>query len=66
MNGYELARRLRKLPGGDQATLVAITGYGQQTDQATAMYAGFDRYFVKPVDSSGLFDLLARVAEQDR
>ena len=66
MNGYELARRLRKLPGGDAATLVAITGYGQQADQATAMVAGFDRYFVKPVDSVGLFELLARVAERGR
>jgi CheY-like chemotaxis protein len=64
MNGYELARRLRKLPGGQDATLVAITGYGQESDQATAMYAGFDRYFVKPVEPAGLFELLARVAER--
>jgi signal transduction histidine kinase len=64
MNGYELARRLRKLPGGQDATLVAITGYGQESDQATAMYAGFDRYFVKPVEPAGLYELLARVAER--
>ncbi|HEX8786150.1 MAG TPA: ATP-binding protein, partial [Telluria sp.] len=64
MNGYELARRLRKLPGGQDATLVAITGYGQQSDQASAMYAGFDRYFVKPVEPAGLFELLNRVAER--
>jgi CheY-like chemotaxis protein len=64
MNGYELARRLRKLPGAQEATLVAITGYGQEADQASAMYAGFDRYFVKPVEPAGLFELLARVAER--
>jgi CheY-like chemotaxis protein len=62
MNGYELARRLRKLPGCGEATLVAITGYGQQSDQASAAYAGFDSYFVKPVDPAGLFALLDRVA----
>ena len=62
MNGYELARRLRALPGCADATLVAITGYGQQTDQASAAYAGFDSYFVKPVDPTGLFALLDRVA----
>jgi signal transduction histidine kinase/ActR/RegA family two-component response regulator len=62
MNGYELARRLRKLPGCGEATLVAITGYGQQSDQASAAYAGFDSYFVKPVDQAGLFALLDRVA----
>ena len=44
------------------ATLVAITGYGQQADQASATYAGFDSYFVKPVDPTGLFALLDRVA----
>jgi signal transduction histidine kinase len=64
MNGYELARRLRKLPGCGDATLVAITGYGQQSDQASAAYAGFDSYFVKPVDPAGLFALLDRVAQR--
>jgi signal transduction histidine kinase/ActR/RegA family two-component response regulator len=64
MNGYELARRLRGLPNGDRATLVAITGYGQQSDQAEAVAAGFDRYFVKPVEPASLFELLARVAAQ--
>jgi signal transduction histidine kinase/BarA-like signal transduction histidine kinase len=64
MNGYELARRLRKLPGCCDATLVAITGYGQQSDQASAAYAGFDSYFVKPVDPAGLFALLDRVAQR--
>jgi signal transduction histidine kinase/BarA-like signal transduction histidine kinase len=62
MNGYELARRLRKLPACADATLVAITGYGQQSDQASAAFAGFDSYFVKPVDPAGLFALLDQVA----
>ncbi len=62
MSGYELARRLRKLPGAMLATLAAITGYGQQSDQDNAMYAGFDAYFVKPVDAEALFALLERVA----
>jgi signal transduction histidine kinase/CheY-like chemotaxis protein len=62
MNGYELARRLRKVPGAEQATLAAITGYGQQSDQASAAYAGFDSYFVKPVDADRLFALLGQVA----
>jgi signal transduction histidine kinase len=64
MNGYELARRLRKLPGCRDATLVAITGYGQQSDQTSAAYAGFDSYFVKPVDPAGLFALLDRVTSR--
>jgi CheY-like chemotaxis protein len=59
MSGYELARGLRKLPAFAAATLVAITGYGQQSDQDSAAFAGFDAYFVKPVDSTQLFALLA-------
>jgi len=62
MSGYELARRLRKLPGARDALLVAITGYGRQSDQGTAAGAGFDRYFVKPVDPAGLFRLLGERA----
>jgi signal transduction histidine kinase len=47
MDGYELARRLREqLP---EVKLVAITGYGQQSDMDNAKAAGFDRHLVKPV-----------------
>jgi len=63
MSGYELARRLRKLPGVEHALLVAITGYGQQSDHASATGAGFDHYFVKPVAADALFALLAQTAE---
>jgi len=62
MSGYELARRLRKLPGAEGALLVAITGYGRQSDQGSAAGAGFDHYFVKPVDPGSLFALLAERA----
>jgi len=62
MSGYELARRLRKLPGAERALLVAITGYGRQSDQGSAAGAGFDHYFVKPVDPGSLFALLAERA----
>jgi signal transduction histidine kinase/ActR/RegA family two-component response regulator len=66
MSGYELARRLRKLPGAGEALLVAITGYGRQSDQGSADGAGFDHYFVKPVDPAGLFGVLARRAQVNR
>jgi len=62
MSGYELARRLRALPSACAAVLAAITGYGQHADQAHAEEAGFDRYFVKPVEPGDLFALLAHVA----
>ncbi|MES2898846.1 MAG: response regulator [Pseudomonadota bacterium] len=50
MSGYEVARRLRLLPGLERATLIALTGYGQQRDRDLAHDAGFDHHMVKPVD----------------
>jgi signal transduction histidine kinase len=61
MSGVELARRLRKLPGLEDAALMAITGYGQKSDRHDAEAAGFDRYFVKPVDAEELIAALAGV-----
>jgi CheY-like chemotaxis protein len=64
MSGVELARRLRKLPGNEGAVLMAITGYGQQSDRIDAEEAGFDRYFVKPVDAEELIAALAGVVRR--
>jgi signal transduction histidine kinase len=61
MSGVELARRLRKLPGLEGAALMAITGYGQKSDRHDAEAAGFDHYFVKPVDAEELIAALAGV-----
>ena len=48
MDGYELARRLRALPGGESLVLVAVTGYGQREDRSKALAAGFDAHLTKP------------------
>jgi CheY-like chemotaxis protein len=49
MDGYELARQLRKAHN-TELRLVAVTGYGQESDRARAFEAGFDAHLVKPVD----------------
>ena len=59
MNGYELARQLRANPATQRAVLIALTGYGQDSDRAMGKAAGFDHYFVKPVDQYQLVQLLA-------
>ncbi|MBK4737244.1 response regulator [Noviherbaspirillum sp. DKR-6] len=58
MDGHELARRLRALPGMEDAMLIALTGYGQERDRDESRAAGFDHHFVKPVDSIALLRLL--------
>ena len=50
MDGFELATRLRTQPRFANATLIALTGYGQPADRIKGKEAGFDHYFVKPVN----------------
>ncbi len=50
MDGYEVARRLRTLPGCAQTRLIALTGYGQESDHDRSRRAGFEDHLVKPVD----------------
>ena len=57
MDGNELARGLRSTQG-PKILLVATTGYGQENDRANALAAGFDHYFVKPVDTKEIIALL--------
>ncbi len=58
MDGNALARRLRANPRTQGCLLVAITGYGQDSDCHDSSEAGFDHHFIKPVDSHKLLALL--------
>jgi CheY-like chemotaxis protein len=64
MNGYELARRLRQVPGGEELLLVAVTGYGHEEARDRSKAAGFNHHLVKPVDPDQLLDLLAGIGRQ--
>lgn len=61
MDGVELARRLKSDPETARAVLIAVTGYGQTYDRDHALAAGFNFYFVKPVETSKLVTLLSRI-----
>jgi PAS domain S-box-containing protein len=58
LNGYEVARRVRKGSLGRAMTLVAVTGWGQDSDKARALAAGFNHHFTKPVEPQRLSALL--------
>jgi signal transduction histidine kinase/ActR/RegA family two-component response regulator len=58
MSGLELARALRSRANGASLRLIALTGYGRAQDEASARAAGFDAFFVKPVDIPTLLDAL--------
>ncbi|HEX3129232.1 MAG TPA: PAS domain S-box protein [Thermoanaerobaculia bacterium] len=59
MDGYQVAGALRALPELHGALLVALTGYGQETDRRRTAAAGFDHHLVKPVDLEELKRLVA-------
>ncbi|MFZ0678880.1 hybrid sensor histidine kinase/response regulator, partial [Candidatus Binatus sp.] len=60
IDGYEVARRIRMLPNAKTMMLVALTGYGQETDKQRALSAGFDEHLIKPVKIERLQALLNR------
>jgi CheY-like chemotaxis protein len=60
MNGYEAARRIRELRLPHDIVLIALTGWGQYADKASAAEAGFDFHFVKPLQIEDLIACLAK------
>ncbi len=58
MTGYEVAQRLRDVPGLERALLVAVTGYGQREDRRRTREAGFEHHLVKPVEPEKLRELI--------
>lgn len=62
MDGYAVARALRGERQTDRATLIALTGYGQDEFVQRAHEAGFDRHMTKPVDLSELEKELGRLS----
>lgn len=60
-DGYALAQRMRADPRAVQAKLVALTGYGSDSDRARALGASFDEHLVKPVAADKLFALVQQM-----
>lgn len=60
VDGYQLAGLIRQQPEGQGLTLVALTGYGQESDRARALAARFDEHLVKPVGIECLTEVLQR------
>jgi CheY-like chemotaxis protein len=59
LNGYDVARRIRQQPWGQDALLIALTGWGNDEDRRLSQEAGFNFHTVKPVDLPALEELLA-------
>ncbi len=59
LDGYEVARRVRQQIPAGELRLVALTGYGQDSDHELVMRAGFDTHLVKPLNHARLEKILA-------
>jgi len=62
MSGHEVARRLRVAPWGQDMRLIAVTGWGHESDRAKSLEAGFDAHLTKPIDPEMLLRHIARAA----
>jgi two-component system CheB/CheR fusion protein len=61
MDGFELARQIRKDARLGRTCLIALTGYGQPSDRAASKQAGFDAHLVKPVRAEELLGMLDKL-----
>ena len=58
MDGYEVARSIRRQLTDYKPRLIAMTGYGQASDRAAAFEAGFDAHIVKPASADKILRAL--------
>ena len=58
MNGFEVARRMRQIPGCAAIPIIAVSGYARETDREETRKAGFTEHLAKPVDVARLEQLL--------
>jgi len=62
LNGLEVAQRIRQQPALQHIVLVALTGYGQESDRQHSQEAGFDHHMVKPADFEKVLQILTDVS----
>jgi len=65
IDGYEVARRLRRSTRR-HVRLVAVTGYGADSDRRHSREAGFDEHVVKPVMPETVAGIIERARQASR
>ena len=62
MDGYELAVTSPRPSRARELQLIAVTGYGQESDRRKTRDAGFHHHLVKPVDVQAIVAVVTEVA----
>jgi CheY-like chemotaxis protein len=60
LNGYNLARKIRESEANGKMLLIALSGLGQPEDKSSAIEAGFDQHFTKPIEMNTLLRVLGQ------
>ena len=58
MSGHEVAREIRQTPWGGTTTIIAVSGWGEESDRKQSREAGFDHHVTKPLDYEGVQRIL--------
>jgi len=58
LNGFDVARQIRRQAWAGRAVLVALSGWGQPDDRLRSQQAGFDQHLIKPVEPDALESIL--------
>jgi two-component system CheB/CheR fusion protein len=58
LNGYDATRRIRAHDWGRSIIIIALTGWGQESDRRKSREAGCDEHIVKPVEPGQLDELI--------
>jgi CheY-like chemotaxis protein len=61
MNGYELARTLRLLPGYEAIPMVAVTGYSMFDERSRSLNAGFNEHVTKQIEPRVFLNLIEQL-----
>lgn len=64
VDGYELIRKLRRMPGLEQVPAIALTGYAREEDREMALAAGYNAHIAKPANIDDLLKLIKRLTNQ--
>ena len=59
LDGYAVARAIRKSPGMERVHLIAMTGFGSDDSKDQARQAGFHLHLTKPVEPEALEQMIA-------
>lgn len=66
VDGYELIRKLRRMPGLEQVPAIALTGYAREEDREMALAAGYNAHIAKPADIDHLLTLIKKLTNNSR